>query len=90
MRCRNKTTYEYTIFNGTLEQTLEIIERCSCSYVTDGYDLLVPEWFEDDHAEFARTMEGDYLLWIPELWIPENEAYQLLTEEEFNEQFETL
>ena len=29
--------------------------------------------------------EGDYLLWIPE-----NEAYQLLTEGEFNEQFETL
>ena len=45
----------------------------------------VPEWFEDDHAEFARAKEGDYLLWIPE-----NEAYQLLTEEEFNEQFETL
>ena len=45
----------------------------------------VPEWFEDDHAEFAQAKEGDYLLWIPE-----NEAYQLLTEEEFNEQFETL
>ena len=82
MRCRNKTTYEYTIFNGTLEQTMDIIERCSCSYVTEAYDLLVPEWFED---EFARAKDGDYLLWIPE-----NEAYQLLTEEEFNEQFETL
>ena len=45
----------------------------------------VPEWFEDDHAEFAVAKEGDYLLWVPE-----NEAYQLLTEEEFNEQFETL
>ena len=85
MRCRNKTTYEYTIFNGTLAQTFDIIERCSYSCVTDAYDLLVPEWFEDDHAEFAVAKEGDYLLWIPE-----NEAYQLLTEEEFNEQFETL
>lgn len=84
MRCRNKTTYEYTIFNGTLAQTFDIVERCSCSYVTDGYDLLVPKWFED-HAEFAQAKDGDYLLWIPE-----NEAYQLLTEEEFNEQFETL
>ena len=45
----------------------------------------VPEWFEDDNAEFAQAKDGDYLLWIPE-----NEAYQLLTEEEFNEQFETL
>lgn len=85
MRCRNKTTYEYTIFNGTLDQTMDIIERCSYSYVTDAYDLLVPEWFEDGRAEFSTAKEGDYLLWIPE-----NEAYQLLTEEEFNEQFETL
>ena len=85
MRCRKKTTHEYTIFNGTLAQTMDIIERCSYSYVTDAYDLLVPEWFEDDHAEFAVAKEGDYLLWIPE-----NEAYQLLSEEEFNEQFETL
>ena len=45
----------------------------------------VPEWFEDDHAEFAVAKEGDYLLWIPE-----NEVHQLLTKEEFNEQFETL
>ena len=85
MRCRNKTTYDFIIFNGTLGQTMDIIERCSYSYVTDAYDLLVPEWFEDGRAEFSVAKEGDYLLWIPE-----NEAYQLLTEEEFNEQFETL
>ena len=84
MRCRNKTTYEYTIFNGTLAQTFDIVERCSYSYVTDAFDLLVPKWFEY-HAEFAQAKDGDYLLWIPE-----NKAYQLLTEEEFNEQFETL
>lgn len=85
MRCRNKTTYDFIIFNGTLEQTMYIEERCAYSHTNEDWDLLVPEWFEDDHAEFAVAKEGDYLLWIPE-----NEAYQLLTEEEFNEQFETL
>ena len=85
MRCRNKTTYDFIIFNGTLEQTMDIVERCAYLHTNKDWNLLVPEWFEDDHTEFAVAKEGDYLLWVPE-----NEAYQLLTEEEFNEQFETL
>ena len=46
---------------------------------------MIKEVFKNTGFGYLASKDGDYLLWIPE-----NEAYQLLTEEEFNEQFETL